>query len=83
MALIDGLLAKGMPHPLALLLSQGVQPVAAPLTTLSDNGILTLTDGVTAPAAVVGKAFIFVDAADGDLKVRFGDGITKTLATDT
>ncbi len=40
-------------------------------------------DGVTAPTAYEGIAFIYVDSADGDLKVKFGDGTTKTLATDT
>lgn len=45
--------------------------------------LISLKDGVTAPTAVTGKAFIYIDTADGDLKVRFGDGTTKTLATDT
>lgn len=41
-----------------------------------------LSDGITAPTAIPGFAQIYVDTADGDLKVRFGDGVTKTLATD-
>ena len=63
---------------------------AQPLPVQSDgagnvtvSGALALTDGITAPSATVGVAKIYVDTADGDLKVRFGDGITKTLATDT
>jgi len=44
---------------------------------------LVLGDGVAAPTAASGIAFIYVDSADGDLKVKFGDGTTKTLATDT
>jgi hypothetical protein len=28
-------------------------------------------------------AIIYVDTADGDLKVRFGDGTIKTIVTDT
>ena len=44
---------------------------------------LRLTDGITAPGATVGFAKIYVDTADGDLKVVFGDGTVKTLATDT
>jgi hypothetical protein len=48
-----------------------------------DNGAFAVTDGITAPTAIVGLAFIYVDTADGDLKVRFGDGTTKTIATDT
>lgn len=45
--------------------------------------VLRLTDGVAAPAATPGVAQLYVDTADGDLKVIFGDGIVKTLATDT
>ena len=44
---------------------------------------LRLTDGVTAPTSTAGYALIYVDTADGDLKVRFGDGTTKTIVTDT
>lgn len=44
---------------------------------------LVLTDGVAAPAAVSGQAQIYVDTADGDLKVRFGDNVTKTIVVDT
>lgn len=47
------------------------------------RGYLCIEDGSTAPTAVSGKTFIYVDTADGDLKVTFGDGVTKTLATDT
>ena len=44
---------------------------------------LALQDGITAPATVSGHAQIYVDTADGDLKVKFGDGTVKTIATDT
>lgn len=47
------------------------------------SGHLGIGDTVTAPSATVGMAKIYVDVADGDLKVIFGDGIIKTLATDT
>lgn len=40
-------------------------------------------DGMSAPSATAGKFKIYVDGADGDLKVIFGDGTIKTLATDT
>jgi predicted acyltransferase (DUF342 family) len=36
----------------------------------------------TAPVAYANHARIYVDT-DGDLKVKFGNGVTKTLATDT
>lgn len=42
-----------------------------------------IPDGVTAPGATAGFAKLFVDTSDGDLKVIFGDGTTKTIATDT
>jgi len=44
---------------------------------------ISLPDGVTAPATVTGQTFLYVDSADGDLKVKFGDGTIKTIATDT
>jgi parallel beta-helix repeat protein len=44
---------------------------------------MAIVDGITAPSTVSGKAFIYVDTADGDLKVKFGDGTVKTIATDT
>lgn len=45
--------------------------------------MLDITDGITAPSATTGRAKIYVDSADGDLKVIFADGTIKTLATDT
>jgi hypothetical protein len=44
---------------------------------------LSVIDGVTAPGATPGKATIYVDVADGDLKVVFADGTIKTIVTDT
>jgi hypothetical protein len=68
--------------------------IAATTTTLTEFGSLDsrgwfsekayyLLDGLTPPAALVGYAVIYVDNLDGDLKVKFGDGTVKTLATDT
>ena len=50
---------------------------------LTVNGEMALVDGMTAPGTTSGWAKIYVDSADGDLKVKFGDGTVKTLATDT
>lgn len=50
---------------------------------LTVNGSIAFTDGVSVPVTSAGFAKIYVDSADGDLKVIFGDGIVKTLATDT
>jgi hypothetical protein len=44
---------------------------------------LRVFDGITAPGAGVGYARIYIDTADGDLKVIFPDGVIKTLATDS
>jgi hypothetical protein len=43
---------------------------------------LIVSDGMAAPSATVGVAKIYVDTADGDLKVIFGDGTIKTIVTD-
>ena len=43
---------------------------------------VSVVDGITAPSNISGEAIIYVDTADGDLKVKFGDGTVKTLATD-
>lgn len=47
------------------------------------TGIAALIDGITAPATVAGRAQIYVDSADGDLKIKFGDGTVKTIVVDT
>jgi hypothetical protein len=47
------------------------------------GGVLSLTDGITAPAAVSGRVQIYVDTADGDLKAIFGDGTVKVISADT
>ena len=57
--------------------------LTGPEEKLDVNGALCLVDGMTAPGTHTGKASIYVDSADGDLKVKFGDGTVKTIATDT
>lgn len=52
------------------------------LTALYANTI-KLVDSTSAPVTVSGYAALYVDVADGDLKVKFGDGTVKVLATDT
>lgn len=44
---------------------------------------LSVKDGITAPSTSSGNAIIYVDSADGDLKIKFGDGTVKTIVTDT
>ncbi len=60
-----------------------VNPSAAGQMLYVASGIVGLADGVTAPSVVSGRAQLYVDASDGDLKVIFGDGTIKTLATDS
>lgn len=50
---------------------------------LHSGTYISVADGVAAPAAVTGRARIYVDTADGDLKIVFGDGTVKTIVTDT
>lgn len=47
------------------------------------GGFYGLVDGVTAPATGAGYARIYIDSADGDLKIKFSDGTVKTIVTDT
>lgn len=51
-------------------------------TNVFSQGI-ALIDGITAPSTITGHAVIYVDTADGDLKVKFGDGTVKTIVVDT
>lgn len=53
------------------------------LTLAGAKGALAINDGITAPGTSAGFAQIYVDTADGDLKVKFGDGTVKVLAADT
>jgi hypothetical protein len=50
---------------------------------LHTGGGIAIKDGITAPTAVSGRSYLYVDTADGDFKIRYGDGVTKTLAADT
>lgn len=44
---------------------------------------LLIKDAISAPSTTSGYATIYVDSADGDLKVKFGDGTVKTIVVDT
>jgi hypothetical protein len=54
------------------------------LACLKSPGMMLLKDGVTAPGTnLAGYAKIYIDTADGDLKIRFADGIVKVIVADT
>ncbi len=57
--------------------------VTAPDEALDVNGAICIVDGMTAPATHAGKASLYIDTADGDLKIKFGDGTVKTITVDT
>lgn len=61
-----------------------VTTAGAEKARIDSAGVLWILDGITAPgASVSGMAGIFVDTADGDLKVRFADGTVKVIVADT
>jgi len=43
--------------------------------------LLLVTDGIVSPSTILSTAQLYVDTADGSLKVKFGDGTVKVLAT--
>ena len=50
---------------------------------IPEDGGIAIVDGITAPATLSGWAKIYVDTADGDLKIKYGDGTVKTIVVDT
>jgi hypothetical protein len=50
---------------------------------LTHERALGIPDGITAPTTLSGYAQLYVDSADGDLKVKFSDGTVKTISVDT
>lgn len=55
---------------------------ASPDAKVQVNGDIAIVDGMSAPSAISGYARIYVDSADGDLKVRFGNGTIRTIVVD-
>jgi hypothetical protein len=51
------------------------------IRNMTMGGYVGIGDSITPPSTVAGVAYLYVDVADGDLKVKFGDGTVKTIAT--
>jgi len=55
---------------------------------IKDHGIkvggdIRLTDGILVPTHEAGYAILYIDSGDGNLKIKFGDGFIRTIATDS
>lgn len=81
----DSTVLGGTPSPTCVIAVEGGDMTYSNSSTGLHRFIskIALTDGVAAPAAETGYATLYVDTADGDLKVIFGDGTIKTIVTDT
>jgi hypothetical protein len=51
-------------------------------TGLTTSHTLNIVDGIVDPVGSASLAKIYVDSADGDLKIKFSDGTTKLIVTD-
>ena len=49
----------------------------------SDGRYVSLVDGAPEPDTVAGWALLYIDEADGDFKIKFGDGTVAVVAADT
>ena len=56
-------------------------PNAYAVTEVVNNSI-KIVDGITAPGTE-NYAQMYIDTADGDLKIKFADGTVKTIVVDT
>ena len=63
----------------------GNSPATAPEPHIpsAEETRVVLADGVAAPDTIEGVAQLYVDEADGDLKVKFGDGHVTVVAADS
>jgi hypothetical protein len=61
----------------------GVLKLTGQTAGVQMDGYVAITDGITAPSAITGYAALYVDSADGDLKIIFADGTVKTIVVDT
>lgn len=57
-------------------------PVCEAPTSSVGGGNFKLKDGVPVPSGSLGNAIIYIDQADGSLKIKFSNGTVKVLTTD-
>lgn len=57
--------------------------LVTPVLGVADVTSIRFTDGIAAPAAVATKAILYVDTADGDLKIEFGDDFGAVVQADS
>lgn len=69
----------------ALVASSGTVDIGSTSQNFRDAhiSVVALVDAITAPGTVGGRAQIYVDSADGDLKVKFADGFVAIIAADS
>jgi hypothetical protein len=76
--------SNDMPGRLSFLTTPDGSQTPTERMRIDSGGVMWIQDGITAPgASVTGMAGLYIDAADGDLKIRFADGTVKTIVTDT
>lgn len=75
--------ASDMPGRIEFLTTPNGSVTPAVRLRITSDGGVGLVDGITAPATLAGYALLYVDVADGDLKIKYGDGTVKTIVADT
>jgi len=67
--------------------TNGGQITASAVATLFSLPVggpcLSIQDGISEPTAAVGRAFLYIDSADGDLKIKYSDSTVKLIMIDT
>lgn len=72
-----------MPGKISFFTTPDGSATAVERVLFGNDGGIAIQDGITAPATRTGWATIYVDTADGDLKIKYGDGTVKLIVVDT
>jgi hypothetical protein len=73
----------GIPPELQRWLDETIRRLNTPERDPKYNTVALLDSATAAPSALTGYAQIYVNPADGDLKIIFADGTIKTIVVDT